>query len=260
MAEQLGVRLDDRVAIVTGASRGIGEATARGLAAAGAKVVLAARSAEAIGALADELGSGALAVPTDLTDPAQVEHLTDVVRAEFGRLDILVSNAGVLPKATRAERISLSDWNATLETNLTAPFHLACRAKELMTDGGAIVNITSTSSVYPVIGLAPYSVAKAGLEMLTRVLALEWARDGVRVVAVVPGKIDTVMLEPISRYVEANDLALNPLDRIGSPQEVADLILFLVSDHARYITGSAHLVDGGEVLSPENAAPRRSRG
>lgn len=259
MADPLGIRLDGRIAIVTGASRGIGAATARMLAQAGAIVTVAARGADALQGLAAELGPHARAVPTDLTDDAQVERLIAGVRAEFGRLDILVNNAGILPRAQRAERIAAADWRAVLEANLTAPFNLACRAKELMTDGGVIVNLTSTASAYPSVGLAPYCVTKTGLDMLTRVLALEWARDGVRVVAVAPGKIDTIMLEPIAAYVEANDLALNALDRAGAPEEVAGLILYLVSDSAAYITGSTHVIDGGELLAPQNQAPRRDR-
>lgn len=259
MSERLGIRLDDRIALVTGASRGIGEATARKLADAGASVVLAARSADAIRSLADELGPNARAVPTDLGDTTQIDRLISAVRSEFGRLDILVSNAGAFPSPKRVERISLDDWRAILETNLTAPFYLAAQAKELMSRGGVLVNLTSTASFYPSVGVAAYNVAKTGLDMLTRAFALEWARDGIRAVSVAPGKIDTVMLTPIVEYVEANHLDLNPLDRVGSPDEVADLILFLVSDHAAYITGSTHVIDGGEILAPHNQAPRRAR-
>lgn len=244
--------LAGRRALVTGASRGIGAAIARRLAAQGADVVLAARTESAIEALADELGdlgTRATAVPVDLTDRESLADLVGRTERELGGLDILVNNAGVMPAATRAEQTSWADWDHTLGVNLSAPWFLACRARELMTGGGVIVNVASTASYYPSRGLAAYNVSKAALVMLTRVLALEWARDGVRVLGVAPGKIDTEMVVPIAAWTARQGLPLNPQQRMGTDGEVADLVAFLVSDAARYMTGVTVPIDGGELLA-----------
>jgi NAD(P)-dependent dehydrogenase (short-subunit alcohol dehydrogenase family) len=187
--------LAGRRALVTGASRGIGAAIARRFAELGADVALAARSTEAIQALAKELADGgvrAVPIQADLTDRDSLAALMARVGEEFGGLDILVNNAGVLPVAERAERLGWDAWDATFGLNLSAPWYLACRAKELMGErGGVIVNNASTAAYFPSRGLVAYNVSKSALIMLTRVLALEWARAGVRVVGVAPGKIET---------------------------------------------------------------------
>lgn len=250
--------LAGRRALITGASRGIGAAIARTLAAQGADVVLAARSARPIRSLAEELsglGVRAHAVTADMTDRASLGDLMDRTADALGGLDILVNNAGVLPAAAAAESLSWSDWDSTLELNLAAPWFLACRAKELMGEsGGVIVNNSSTAAFYPSRGLAAYNVSKSGLVMLTKVLALEWARAGVRVVGVAPGKIETDLVQPILRYTERKSLPLNPMRRIGRDEEVADLVAFLVSDRAGYLTGVTVPIDGGELLDTGSAA------
>ena len=247
-----------RRALVTGASRGIGAATARALAAQGADVVLTARGADALQDLAGELsaqGVRALAVPADLTDRAALDAVITCVATEFGGLDILVNNAGVLPPATLAERVGWPQWDAAIALNLSAPWYLACRAKELMgATGGVVVNIASTASYYPSRGFVAYNATKAAMLMLTRTLALEWARDGVRVVGVAPGKIDTELVAPILAWARERSLALNPQGRIGRDIEVADLVGFLVSDQAAYLTGVTIPIDGGELLTA-GAAP-----
>jgi len=244
-----------RVAVVTGASRGIGAATAGRLAAEGFAVVLAARSVDDLEAVAKQInadGGQALAVPTDVTDLSALDELVTATLDRFGRLDVLVNNAGVLPVASRSERISAEDWRQTIDLNLTGPWYLACRAKEAMDrgdGGGVVVNVTSTAAFFPSVGLSSYNASKAGLTMLTRTLALDWARDRVRVVGVAPGKVETVLVQPILQWSAKRDLPLNPLGRIGQPEEVADLIAFLVSDRATYITGTVVTVDGGEVAA-----------
>lgn len=245
--------VDGCCALVTGASRGIGAAIARRLAEEGIDVVLAARSAPEIETLAHALsadhGVRAVAVTADMADRRSLAHLVDRVGDEFGRLDILVNNAGVLPAAGRAERTGWEEWDAALALNLSAPWYLSCRAKELMQGGGVVVNNASTASYYPSRGLVAYNVSKSAMVMLTRVLALEWAREGVRVVGVAPGKIDTALVEPVLRWVEKNDLPVNPLGRVGCDREVADLVAYLVSDRAGYITGVTVPIDGGELLT-----------
>jgi NAD(P)-dependent dehydrogenase (short-subunit alcohol dehydrogenase family) len=244
--------LAGRRALVTGASRGIGAAIARRFAELGADVVLAARTASAIEALAEDLGKlgvHALAVRADMSDRESLDALMKRVAEQAGGLDILINNAGALPRARPAGEVSWADWDATLSLNLSAPWYLACRARELMGDGGVIVNNASTASYYPSRGLVAYNVSKSALVMLTRVLALEWARDGVRVVGIAPGKIDTDLVQPILRWSEKRKLPLNPMRRIGGEDEVADLVAFLVSDEARYITGVTIPIDGGELLT-----------
>jgi NAD(P)-dependent dehydrogenase (short-subunit alcohol dehydrogenase family) len=253
-------RLDGKRALVTGASRGIGAAIARRFAELGADVALAARSAEAVGALAAELcdaGTRAVAIPADLTDRDSLRALTERVGEEFGGLDVLVNNAGLLPAAVRAEDVGWAEWDSAIGLNLSAPWYLACRARELMGDGGGVVvNNASTASYYPSRGLVGYNVSKAALVMLTRVLALEWARDGVRVVGVAPGKIDTDLVQPILRWSEKTERPLNPMRRIGLDREVADLVAFLASDQAAFITGVTVPIDGGELLTAGSEAGR----
>lgn len=166
----------------------------------------------------------------------------------MGRLDVLVNNAGRLHTARRAERLGYEEWDLTLEINLTAPWALATKAEALMPTGGTILNVASTASYYPSTGLAAYDVSKAGLLMLTRVLALEWASAGIRVIGIAPGKVDTELLTPIKALTEAGKLTLNPQGRYGTPDEVAHLVEFLVSPAAAYITGVTIPIDGGELL------------
>ena len=244
--------LTGRRALVTGASRGIGAAIARRLAERGADVVLTARSGDAIRALAGDLsglGTRTLAIQADMSDRGSLAALMTEVEERVGGLDIMVNNAGVLPEAKPADDVSWAEWDATLGVNLAAPWYLACRAKQLMTSGGVIVNNASTASYYPSRGLVAYNVSKSALVMLTRGLALEWARDGIRVVGVAPGKVDTDLVQPILRWSEKRSLPLNPMRRIGGADEVADLVAFLVSDEAGYITGVTVPIDGGELLA-----------
>jgi len=245
--------MTERVAIITGASRGIGAAVARRLRSDGLRVVLAARTAEALEQLAAELGGSdvALAVPTDLNEPDDLERLVGTTVDHFGRLDVLINNAGLPPTATRSERMTLEDWTTALAINLTGPWWLANRAHDAMVatgDGGVVVNMTSSAASYPSVGFTAYNATKAALSMLTRTLALEWARDRIRVVGVAPGKVDTVMVEPILTWADKQGVPLNPLGRIGRPDEVASLVSFLVSDDAAFITGSITTIDGGELL------------
>jgi NAD(P)-dependent dehydrogenase (short-subunit alcohol dehydrogenase family) len=245
-------RFDGRRVLVTGASRGIGAAIARRFAELGADVAVTARSGEPIEALAGQLrraGTRAVAVRADLTDRESLRALTERVADEFGGLDVLVNNAGMLPPAVLAGTVGWAEWDQVIGLNLSAPWYLACRAKELMADGGVVVNNASTASYYPSRGLVAYNVSKAALVMLTRVLALEWARDGVRVVGVAPGKIDTELVQPILRWSEKTERPLNPMRRIGQDHEVADLVAFLASPQAGFITGVTVPIDGGELLT-----------
>lgn len=245
----------ESVAIVTGASRGIGAAIARELAADGHNVVLAARDGQKLAELVrhiEEAGGKALAVPTDATVQADLDALVATVDREFGRLDILVNNAGALPEAALADQVSLEEWNRALALNLTAPWYLASRCKDLIVRGergGTVINMTSSASFYPSVGFSAYNASKAGLTAVTRTLALEWGRHNIRVVGIAPGKIDTDMIRPILEYGERRNLRVNPLGRVGLPSEVAKLVAYLVSGAATFITGSVISIDGGEVAA-----------
>lgn len=242
---------ESRVALITGASRGIGAATARLLARRGIRCALVSRNEALMAGVLAELaatGPAGIAVRADLSELGELSGVVERVVSHFGRLDILVNNAGVLPTAHRIERVSLEDWNSALTLNVTAPWYLACRAREAMSSGAVIVNVASTASFYPSIGLGPYNVTKSALAMLTRSCALEWASAGIRVVGVVPGKVDTEMVKPILDFMAEKQLRLNPMNRVGLPEEVAKLIGFLTSDDAGYITGAMYAIDGGELI------------
>jgi NAD(P)-dependent dehydrogenase (short-subunit alcohol dehydrogenase family) len=242
---------DGRLAVVTGASRGIGAATARRLADEGAEVVLVARTAAALQGVRNEIvaaGGRASVIATDLASPPSIDRLVESVQVCHGRVDVLINNAGTLGTATRSEGTDLAQWQSVLDVNLTGPWYLATRLKESMPPGAVVVNISSTAQFYPSVGLAPYCVSKAGMSMLTRVLALEWARDGIRVVGVAPGKVETQLAEPIVQYFDGLQKRYNAMNRLGHPDEVACLFAYLVSHQAAFVTGSTHVIDGGELL------------
>ncbi len=255
--------LAGRLAVVTGASRGIGAAIATTLARHGASLALVARSEQACAdtrAAVEATGTRSITIAADLADPQQSASVIPTAVAEFGGVDILINNAGQLPAATRAERLSLEEWDRVIALNLSAPWSLAARAHPSMAarGGGVVVNVTSTAAYYPSVGLAHYCSSKAALEMTTKVLALEWARDNIRVLGVAPGRIETSMIAPILEYDRKLGRAPNPLNRLGRPADVAETIAFLCSDRAAYLTGTTIIVDGGELVGLAAATPATS--
>jgi NAD(P)-dependent dehydrogenase (short-subunit alcohol dehydrogenase family) len=264
MVFDLGMQRDPepdeaRLALVTGASRGIGLAIARRLAADGYHVVLCARSSDVIEGHAAQLraeGRLASALTCDLSDRTAIAALLVEYEQQFSRMDVLFNNAGALPTAQVAESVDYDEWDRTLEVNVTAPWYLASRFRRLMRPGSVVVNVASTAAYYPSRGLVAYNVSKAALVMLTRVLALEWARHGVRVVGVAPGKIDTELLAPIKAYAESRNVEWNPQRRVGAAEEVAGLVGYLVSDAAAFITGTVFPIDGGELLVASSDTPK----
>jgi NAD(P)-dependent dehydrogenase (short-subunit alcohol dehydrogenase family) len=245
--------LKGAVALVTGASRGIGAAVARELAVQGASLVLAARSVVDIDDLASDLRDGggqAIAVETDVTVQADLDALVAQTEQHFGRLDILVNNAGVLPPARRIERLDIDDWDQTLRLNLTSAWYLATRTHHLLKrQGGVVVNVASTAAHYPSVGLGAYCVSKSAVLMLTRSLAIEWARDGIRVISISPGKVDTEMVRPILEWVETHGAAINPLGRVALPAELGRLIAMVAGPLGGYVTGCDIAFDGGEMAT-----------
>jgi 3-oxoacyl-[acyl-carrier protein] reductase len=241
--------LKDKVALVTGASQGIGRATALALAEAGAKVAVAARNTEKLASLASEIagaGGEALAVPMDVADGAQVKAGFQQLLAKFGRLDILVNNAAIT-RDTLALRMKLEDWDAVLRTNLTGA-HLCIQqalGAMLKQRAGRIINITSVVAETGNAGQANYVASKAGLIGLTRAIAVEVASRDITVNAVAPGFIVTPMTDVLSQEIKDKMKSLIPLGRMGSDRDVAAAIVFLASDEAGYITGQVLDVNGG---------------
>jgi 3-oxoacyl-[acyl-carrier protein] reductase len=243
------VSLKDKVALVTGASQGIGRATSVALAGAGAKVAVAARTADKLAALVAEIqaaGGEALAVPMDVADAAQVKTGFQQALAKFGRLDILVNNAAIT-RDTLALRMKLEDWDAVLKTNLTGA-HLCIQqalGAMLKQRSGRIINLSSVVAEMGNAGQANYVASKAGLIGLTRAIAVEVASRNITVNAVAPGFIETPMTDPLSQELKDKMKSMIPLGRFGRDQEIAAAIVFLSSDEAGYITGQVLGVNGG---------------
>ncbi len=241
--------LRDKVALVTGASQGIGRATALALAEAGAKVGAAARSADKLASLVAEIegASGeALAIPMDVADGAQVKSGFQQVLTKFGRLDILVNNAAIT-RDTLALRMKLEDWEAVLRTNLTGA-HLCIQqalGAMLKQRSGRIINLSSVVAQTGNAGQANYVASKAGLIGLTRAIAVEVASRNITVNAVAPGFVATPMTDVLSQEIKDKMKAMIPLGRFGSERDIAAAILFLASDEASYITGQVLEVNGG---------------
>jgi 7-alpha-hydroxysteroid dehydrogenase len=248
-------RLDGKVAIVTGAGRGIGRAIALALGEAGADVVCAARTAEQIDGTADALralGRRALAVPCDVNDRAQLESLVQRATGELGRLDVLVNNAGGSPPSP-ALQTEEKAFEAAFHFNVTTAFSLSQLAIPalLAAGGGAIVNVSSALSHYVEPGFVAYGTAKAALNHMTRMLAAEFA-PRVRANAMAVGSIETDALSPFLAAVP--DLrgkmeAMTPMRRLGQPEDVAALALYLASPASSWVTGKLFEVDGGTVAS-----------
>jgi NAD(P)-dependent dehydrogenase (short-subunit alcohol dehydrogenase family) len=249
--------LKGKIALVTGASSGLGVEIARGLALAGADVALLARRKERLDTLAAELrgqGGRSLAVQADLTDDAQIERALGEVEAGLGGVEILVNNAGIAPLG-KAETHARKDWDSVLSVNLTAVFRLSqavARGMIARGRGGRIVSISSISAqngipIFPTVG---YAAAKAGVDGMTRQLAIEWASHNITVNAVAPGWFPTEMtLDP--RYNDVHPkykqqmLDRTPLGRLGQPGELMGAVIFLVSPAGGFVTGAVIPVDGG---------------
>jgi 3-oxoacyl-[acyl-carrier protein] reductase len=241
--------LKDKVALVTGASQGIGRSSALALVVAGAKVAVAARNVEKLAALVTEIesaGGTALAVPLDVADPAQVKTAFQQILTKFGKLDILVNNAAIT-RDTLALRMKLEDWDAVLRTNLTGA-HLCIQqalGAMLKQRSGRIINISSVVAQTGNAGQANYVASKAGLIGLTRAIAVEVASRNITVNAVAPGFIDTPMTAPLSQGLKDKMKSMIPLGRFGTEADIAAAIIFLASDEAAYITGQVLDVNGG---------------
>ena len=243
----------DRVAVVTGASQGIGRATALLLAEHGARLVLAARNAEKLAAAAEEIkkkGGEALVVPIDVASEEQIKAGFARALEKFGRLDILVNNAAIA-RDQLALRMKRADWDAVIQTNLTGA-HLCIQQVlpgMLRQRSGRIINVSSVVAQAGNAGQVNYIASKAGLIGLTKALAVEVASRGITVNAVAPGFIVSPMTDPLPDKVKEELMARIPFGRMGTDREVAAGILFLASDEASYVTGHVLDINGGLYLA-----------
>lgn len=243
------MRLDGKVALVTGASRGIGKAIAELFAAEGSKVAITSKSQERLEKAAKEIG--AFYVQADIRDEAQVMGVVRKTVDRFGRLDILVNNAGVLPEIKKMHLIEEAEWNEVIDVNLTGQFRFTKHAiPHLQKGGGAIVNIASNAGLkaYENFNADAYTASKGALVLLTKSWALQYAKDGIRVNCICPGVVETDMTkEFISSTADREMLNSEyPIGRIGTVQDVAKSALFFASDDSSWVTGSVLAQDGGE--------------
>ena len=245
--------LTGRVALVTGGNGGIGLGMAKGLAEAGAAIVLAGRDrAKAEAALA-ALGGQARFVAADVTDPGACAALVDATLAAFGRLDILVNNAGMSVRKQPAD-LTPEEWRRVLATNLDGAFYCARAAYPAMRDGGGgkIINIGSMMSLFGASFAAAYGASKGGIVQLTRSLAVAWAPDNIQVNAVLPGWIDTALTRDARAQVSGLNervLARTPAGRWGTPDDLSGIAVFLAGSGSDFVTGAAIPVDGGYSVS-----------
>jgi 3-oxoacyl-[acyl-carrier protein] reductase len=241
--------LNEKTALVTGATGGIGEAIARALHGAGAVVAISGRNAEKLTALAADLGTRIHILPADLSDPASADTLVKDAEAAMGALDILINNAG-LTRDTLAMRMKDEDWQAVIDVNLTAPFRLARAALRGMMKKryGRIVNIASIVGVTGNPGQANYCASKAGMIGWSKAMAAEVATRNVTVNCIAPGFIATSMTEVLKDDQKGAILSRIPAGRMGSPEDIAAAALYLSSDEAAYVTGQTLHVNGGMAM------------
>ena len=246
------MRLKDKVAIVTGASRGIGETIARRFCEEGASVILCSRLVASVTAVADSLvreGGNAKATQADISQKSDVEALVDMTLKEFSRIDILVNNAGINRDALFI-RMKDEDWDAVLQTNLTGTAYCirAVIRPMIRQKSGRIINISSVVGLMGNAGQANYVASKAGIIGLTKSIAKEVGRRGITANAIAPGFIKTDMTAKLSEQDRQKMLEMIPIGSFGLPEDVAEVALFLASEAARYITGQVIQVDGGMMM------------
>jgi NAD(P)-dependent dehydrogenase (short-subunit alcohol dehydrogenase family) len=246
------MRLKGKVVLITGSTRGIGKEFAIGFAKEGADVIINGRNSEKAKAVAKEiegLGVRSIAMVADVSLSQDVTRMVEEAVKTFGRIDILVNNAGVNPFILEAEKIKEEGWDQVLDVNLKGVF-LCCQAvgkKMIQQGGGKIINISSAAGILGEQGFLPYCVSKAGVMVLTRILAYEWSRYNIIVNAIAPGFIAGGMNTPVlNKEILVSGLTQQvPLKRLGNPEEIVKIALFLASEDSSYINGTTIVADGG---------------
>jgi NAD(P)-dependent dehydrogenase (short-subunit alcohol dehydrogenase family) len=245
-------QLDGKTAIVTGASRGIGEAIAKGFAKAGANLVLVSRNLsalESVGREIEDIGRKVLPLSADIGKYEDIPKVVESTLKVFPRIDILLNNAGISPILKKAEEVKLSEWEEIIRVNLTGTF-LFCQAVGkvmIQQGGGKIINMVSVGAFVGFPRQVGYCVTKGGILQLTRVLALDWARYNIRVNAIGPSYLETELTKGMreSKVISENLLKRTPMGRFGKPEEVVGAAIYLASDASSYVTGQTLFVDGG---------------
>jgi len=255
--------LTGKVAIVTGASRGLGQYFSRALAAAGADLVITSRKAESLDVFKQEIESldrRVLPLPLDVRNYDSIQQMVEAAFEHYGQIDILVNNAGCNVRKPSTE-VSWDDWNLVLDTNLRGTFFVAQAAAKKMIPRqyGRIINIGSVTSVFGYAGLAPYCASRGGVKQLTMSLADDWGRFGITVNCLAPGWFKTEQTKVLYENKEWVDYLVDriPLKRPGTPHDLDGAIVFLASDAAGYLTGQTLLIDGGITTGSTRALPTK---
>ena len=237
--------LTGKVCIVTGGGRGIGRGMAEGLARHGATVVLSGRTQQTLDKAAAAMSAWGLAA--DVSREADVLALRDAVLARYNRIDVLVNNAGVNPIFRGIERITLEDWQQVININLTGVFLCCKHIGGAIQQGGSVINVSSVAGHGGLPRSAPYCASKGGVELLTRALALDWAKRGVRVNTLAPGWVDTDLTHGLLEHDVHGKRLLDhtPMGRFATPRDMAGACVFLASDASAFMTGQSLVVDGG---------------
>ena len=242
---------EQAIALVTGGAQGIGYACAEAIAESGARIVLADINGEGVDAAAENLGGDTLGIACDMGDPGQISALFDRIERDCGPVSILVNNAGIARPGNFLDT-SLEEFQSVLNVNLTGTFLALQRAAKSMVEQGvkgSIVNMSSVNAQVAIPSIAAYCASKGGVMQLTKAAALALAPHGIRVNAVGPGSIDTEMMAGVNANPEAMKMVMSrtPLQRVGTPREIGEVVAFLASDKASYVTGETIYVDGGRL-------------
>ncbi|HCI9401286.1 TPA: SDR family oxidoreductase [Klebsiella variicola] len=240
----------NKVAVITGSTTGIGEAVADQLHKHGSKVVIVSRSSEQAKQKAKQLssrGQQAVGIGCDVSQPEQVRQMIDDVIKHFGRLDYAVNNAGLTGEhGINITEQTIENWDKVIATSLSGVFYcLKYEIPQMMKSGGSIVNLSAVNGLVGIPGLAPYTVAKHGIIGLTQTAALEFACEGIRINAVAPGYVQTPRMSEFPENIVRSFANSHPMKRMAKMQEVADFILFLLSDNSAFCTGGVYPIDGG---------------
>lgn len=245
-----GMNFKNKVAVITGSTTGIGEAVADQLHKHGSKVVIVSRSSEQAKQKAKKLssqGQQAVGIGCDVSQPEQVRQMIDDVIKHFGRLDYAVNNAGLTGEhGINIPEQTIENWDKVIATSLSGVFYcLKYEIPQMMQFGGSIVNLSAVNGLVGIPGLAPYTVAKHGIIGLTQTAALEFACEGIRINAVAPGYVQTPRMSEFPENIVRSFANSHPMKRMAKMQEIADFILFLLSDNSAFCTGGVYPIDGG---------------
>jgi dihydroanticapsin dehydrogenase len=246
------LKLSEKIALVTGGSRGIGFATAKILSENGATVVITAKNSERLKKSTLEIPNS-IGIVADIRNKDDVKNVINKIIEKFGKLDILVNNAGVFPKIKQLHEIDEDDWNEVLDVNLTGQFRFTKEAiPHLQKTSGTIINISSDAGLkaYQGFNADAYSASKAALILLTKCWALEYAKDKIRVNCICPGVVDTDMTKPFLKTQKDREFmdSEHPIGRMGQPEEVAKAVMYFASDDSSWTTGAILAIDGGQSI------------